>query len=198
MTVFHLIRHAEYDALGHGVLTGRQAGHALNAAGVAQAGALAAAMARLPLLAVLTSPVQRARETAGPVARAHRLDADEDAAFAEIDFGAWTGRTVAGLDGDPAWRLWNTARGIAATPGGEAMAAVQARAVAGLRHIFERIPDAEVAVVSHADVIRAVLCTALGMPLDLLLRLTVDPASRSIVRLHAHGTEVIGLNLPAS
>ena len=195
MTVFHLIRHGEYDGID-GVLNGRLPGRSLNAAGSAQAARLGAALAGVTLAAVVSSPLERARETAEPVARAQGRDVLLDEAFVELDFGTWTGLAFAALDGDPAWRLWNTARGVAQVPGGEAMLDVQTRAVSGLRRLRAEFPDGEVAVVTHGDVIRGVLCAALGIPLDLLLRLQVAPASRSVVVLDEHGVEVRHTNLP--
>jgi len=195
VTVFHLIRHGLYDAVDR-VLTGQSPGRALNAAGLAQAERLGAALAGLPIAAVVASPLQRTRETAAPIARSLRLEVVENPGFLEVDYGAWTGLTAASLDGDPIWQLWNTARGIAATPGGEAMVDVQARATGQLRRLHAEMPDAEIAVVSHCDVIRAMLCAALGMPLDMLLRLDVAPASRSVVVLHPYGVEVRHINLP--
>ena len=195
MTVFHLIRHGLYDGVDR-VLTGHSPSYGLNAAGGAQAERLGAVLVGLPLAAVVASPLQRTRETAVPIARAHGLNVIVEPGFVEVDYGAWTGQTVTALDGDPIWRLWNTARGIAAAPGGEAMAAVQARAIGQLRRLHAELPDAEVAVVSHCDVIRAMLCAALGMPLDMLLRLGVDPASRSVVVWHPYGVEVRHINLP--
>ena len=195
MTVFHLIRHGLYDAVDR-VLTGRSPGHGLNAAGLAQAERLGASLARSQIAAVVASPLRRTRETAAPLARGLGRDVVANAGFLEVDYGTWTGQTVAALDGDPMWRLWNTARGVAATPGGEAMVDVQARATGQLRRLHAEMPDAEIAVVSHCDVIRAMLCAALGMPLDMLLRLEVAPASRSVVALHRHGVEVRHINLP--
>ena len=182
----HLIRHADYDSIDR-VLNGRRPGLSLNAAGRAQAERLAACLP--PVAAVVSSPLERAVETANALGAI-----ETDAAFLEIDFGAWTGQTIASLDGDPAWRLWNERRGMAATPGGETMAAVQARAVAGLVRLRERAPDATVAVVSHADVIRAVLGAALGLSLDLLLRFEIAPASRSTIRFEPWGATVVTLN----
>ncbi len=187
----HLIRHAEYAAIDR-VLTGRQSGHVLNAAGRAQAERLAALDA--PIAAVVSSPLERAVETATPLAQSRGLAVETEAGFLEIDYGAWTGTTVAELDGDPAWRLWNLQRGIAGTPGGETMAGVQSRAVAALNRLRERFADAEIAIVSHADVIRAVVCATLGLSLDLMLRFEIAPASRTTIRFEPWGATLVQLN----
>jgi probable phosphoglycerate mutase len=86
-------------------------------------------------------------------------------------------------------------RSTAAVPGGETMLAVQARAVAAVLRLAAAWPEREVVVVSHADVIKAVLAHVLGMPLDLLRRIEVAPGSMSLVALHGDDARVIGMNL---
>ena len=186
MTTVYLIRHAEHGLLGR-TLAGRTPGVALNDAGRAQA----ARLRGLPVEAVVSSPQQRAQETAAALG----LPVQVDPAWDEVDFGTWSGQGFAALDPDPAWQLWNAARGSAPTPGGETMLAVQARAVAGLQALRAH---GSVAVVSHLDVLRAVLAHVLGMPLDFVFRLELAPASRSVVVLWDGGGRVEGLNLPPS
>lgn len=158
--------------------------------GLSDAGrAEAAALAGLQVPLVVCSPQPRAQQTA----RALGVPVHTDPAWDEVDFGSWSGMSFADLDLDPAWRLWNAARSLAATPGGETMLQVQARAVAGLLALREH---EAVAVVSHLDVLRAVLAHVLGMPLDHLFRLHLAPASRSVVVLWDGGARVEGLNLP--
>ena len=185
MTTVHLVRHAEHALLGR-TLAGRMAGVGLNDAGRAQA----ARLAGLHVDAVVSSPQQRAQETAA----AFGMPIQTDPAWDEVDFGAWSGMEFAQLDPDPAWQLWNTVRSTAPTPGGETMLAVQARAVAGLAALRAY---GDVVVVSHLDVLRAVLAHVLGMPLDFVFRLDLTPASRSVVTLWDGGARVDGLNLPA-
>ena len=94
-----------------------------------------------------------------------------------FDFGAWTGAAFADLDGDPAWDRWNRARGTAAPPDGEPMAEAAGRVARLARALAGDRPGGAVALVTHADLIRALVATALGMPLDNLLRIEVAPAS---------------------
>lgn len=186
-TTILLVRHAAHDHLGH-VLSGRMPDIPLNAAGRAQARALGARLARVPLAAIYTSPVQRARETATAIAAAAGEAVPETAdALDEIDFGAWTGQTFAALDGDPAWAAWNMRRGSALPPGGEAMRDVQARAMGFAARIAAQHGGGMVALVSHCDVIRAAIAGWLGLHLDRLLGFAVDPASVSRVTLNGSG-----------
>lgn len=177
-----LIRHGLTDAVGHH-LAGTAPGVHLNAAGREQVERLGARLAPLPLDAVVSSPLERARETAAPIAAAHRLDVEIAPALAEFEVAEWTGRTFASLDTDEAWQAFNRVRSIARPPGGESMLDVQQRAVGVLFDLQRQHPSGTVAVVSHGDVIRAVLLFALGMPLDFYDRLDVAPASVSIVEL---------------
>ncbi len=195
MTVIHLIRHASYDLLGR-VLAGRIEGHALNEAGRAEAARLAETLAARPLAAIAASPLQRARETAAIIAAPHRLDVLEVPGLNEIDFGDWTGMAFETLHALPAWIAFNAFRATAPIPGGETMLAAQSRAVAALSALAARFPDAEVAAVSHGDIVKALVAHALGAPLDLFHRIEIEPASRSVIALEACAVRVLGVNLP--
>ena len=146
------------------------------------------------LAAVYSSPSLRAVQTAEAVASPHALVIEQVDALAEVDFGAWTGRTFDELNMDPAWQLWNNSRGDARVPGGETMAEVQGRAWRWLEAMAQRFDDAVIAMVSHCDVIRAVIARVLGLPLDNLLRFDVDPASISRIVVGEWGARVLSLN----
>jgi broad specificity phosphatase PhoE len=188
-----LIRHAAFDGVGE-LLVGRTAGVRLNAVGTAQARALAATLAHEPLAGVYSSPLERALETATHIAEPHGLEPVVVDAFTELEVGEWTGRTVTSLAADPHWQAFNTARSVTRIPGGDLMPDVQARAMAALLTLRERHGDATIAVVSHGDVIRGVLAYALAMPIDAMLRLTVEPASMSTLLLTAGAPCVIDVN----
>jgi broad specificity phosphatase PhoE len=147
--------------------------------GRTQAHALAAALAGEPLAAVCSSPLERAMETAHIIAAPHGLQPRPLEDFIELDLGDWTGRTIASLAGDATWHAFNTVRGTTRIPNGENVQEVQARALDGIAQLHRRYGDATVAVVTHGDVIRALLTCVLGMPVDFMLRLTVEPASIS-------------------
>jgi probable phosphoglycerate mutase len=176
------------------VLTGRMPGVGLSEAGREQAERLAGALAGPAIAAVVSSPQERAVQTGAPIAARLGIELTRDDAFDEIDFGAWSGRAFAALDGDPQWDAWNRLRSCAICPGGETMLQAQARAVAGLLALRAALPDAEVVIVSHQDVIKALLCHALGASLDMLPRLAIDPASRSVLVLDQAEVRVQALN----
>lgn len=196
-TIVHLIRHASYGLLGH-TLAGRSPGHHLSLQGQREAAALADDLAACRLEAVVAGPLERAQETAAPIAARHRLIVASNPGFDEIAFGAWTGRRFDELAELPDWQAFNRFRGVAVVPGGESMLAAQARAVTALMRLRADWPGAEIAVVSHADVLKSVLASLLGMPLDLCRRLEIAPASRSVVALHDNDAQVLCVGLPPS
>jgi broad specificity phosphatase PhoE len=192
--MFLLIRHAAHIHL-NGTLTGRLDGVPLSEAGRTQARDLAERLGGEAIDHVVTSPRERARDTAAAIARVARAEEPEiDAAFDEIDFGDWTGRRFAELDADAAWDRWNAARSTGTPPNGEAATAAQGRALAGLRRLAAKHEGGIVAVVTHCDVIRSVVCAVLGLSLDHLLRFDIDAASVTRLTLGAEGGVLHCLN----
>lgn len=192
-----LVRHALCDPVGVS-LSGRRPGVSLNAAGRAQLPALTARVARrlggARLDAVVASPLARAQETAAALARAHGTPVVTEPGLAELDFGAWTGRAIDGLDAEPGWPHFNRYRSGTRPPGGELALEAQARAVGAALRLAEAHPHGTVAAVSHADVLKAVLGHLLGIALDLQHRLEVAPASVSEVELAPWGARVLAVN----
>jgi len=195
MTTLLLIRHGLNDLVER-VIAGWQPGVHLNETGRAQAAQLADQLAAAPLRALYSSPLERARETAAPLAARLGLPVQINADLGELEFGEWTGRTLAELENDAQWRRFNTLRSLTRVPGGALMLETQARMVAALERLRGEHPHEMIAVFSHGDPIRAALAHYLGIPLDLFQRLEISPASRSLVEFHEHGPLVRGLNLP--
>lgn len=165
---------------------------ALNAAGRAEAERLAERLAGSPLTAIHASPRRRTRETAEIVAARHELPVTLVDGLDEVDFGDWTGRSFASLDGDPDWHRWNAERATASTPGGETMAAATARAVA---HVAELERDGgTILCVSHCDVIRGVAAHYLGLGLDRLLAFDCAPGSLTTLALAGGQGRIVTLN----
>jgi broad specificity phosphatase PhoE len=195
MTVFHLVRHAEHGLLGR-VLTGRMPGVPLNERGREQALRLAQHFSGRSVAAVVSSPLQRAQETAAPIAAALGLEVATDAGLDEIDFGDWTGMTFETLQGAPGWQAWNQFRSTAPTLGGETMLEALGRALRCFARWGQAVPDGEVVVVSHQDVLKAVLAHSLGAPLDLMQRIELGAGSCSVLRVFGDGeVRMEGVNL---
>ena len=186
MSRVHLVRHASHGRLNH-ELCGRLPGVSLSAEGRNEAMALASRLRHSGVQAVLSSPRERALETAAPIAEVLRLKV-------EIDFGAWTGRSFIELEADPLWTAWNAHRAAGRPPGGESMGEAGARALG----LLTRLEGTSVAV-SHCDVIRAVVLGVLGLSPDAYDRVEVAPASVSTLDLWPRGGRITALNeKPAS
>jgi len=195
-TTFHLVRHAAHGLLGR-VLTGRMPSVSLNEDGRAQTLRLADYFLACPVAAVVSGPLQRAQQTAAPIAVALGLVVTTDAGLDEIDFGEWTGMGFDALQDSVPWQAWNLRRGTAPTPGGETMLEALARALRSLARLRRAYPDGEVVLVSHQDLLKALLMHSLGAPLDLMHRIELAPASRSVLRIFGDGSaRVDGMNLP--
>jgi probable phosphomutase (TIGR03848 family) len=193
MTTFLLIRHGDNDAIGQ-IMAGWTPEWHLNARGKQQAERLAQRLAARPIRAIYTSPLERAVETAEPIARQHGLELQQVEALGEIRLGEWEGRPIAELDRREDWRKFNAFRSGTRAPGGELMIETQTRMVQQITSLCERHPDDTIAVVSHADPLRAVIAYFLGMPLDLVQRLEIGPASLSVLQVHGWGARVLSLN----
>ncbi len=171
-------------------------GVSLNECGREQALSLARYFSGCPIAAVVSSPLERAWETAAPVAAALGLAATTDAGLDEIDFGDWTGMAFEALQDLPVWQAWNQFRGTAPTPGGETMLEALARALRTLGHLHRTYPYDELVLVSHQDILKALLAQSLGAPLDLMHRFELAPASRSVLQMFDEGNvRVDGVNL---
>lgn len=178
------------------MLVGRTPGVGLSADGVAQAAALADRFGGMGIGAVLSSPIERARQTAAPIATRLGLAVEIDAGLNEVDFGEWTGAAFSALQGRPEWDDWNHHRSTARCPGGETMMAAQDRAVAAVMRASAR-HEQQIVLVSHQDVLKAVLAHFLGVSLDHLERFGLDPASRNTVTVFGDGGgRVDGINIP--
>jgi len=212
VTLVLLVRHGLTGATGS-VLAGRTPGIPLDDRGREQAAALAARLASVPLDAIVTSPVQRCRETADAIAAArngHPVAVADDEQFAEVRYGDWTGKPLRQLARDPLWRTVQAHPSAVRFPGtdGEAIADVQHRAVRAIRDWNTRLGrDAVYLICSHGDVIKSVIADCLGMHLDMFQRISADPCSLSVIRytplrpfllrMNDTGGSVTGLIRPA-
>lgn len=202
MATVILVRHARSTANTAGVLAGRAAGVALDDVGRGQARRTAEQLAVAPLAVVVSSPLERCQETAAAIVerQPNRPAVVLDEALTECDYGQWQGRTLADLAQEPLWSVVQRQPSAAVFPGGESLAAMQSRAVAAVRG-HDRQVEAEHGAgavwlaVTHGDIVKSVLADALGMHLDLFQRITVGPASISVVRYGPARPEVVTTNL---
>jgi probable phosphomutase (TIGR03848 family) len=204
MATVILVRHGRTTANASGTLAGRLAGIKLDEAGTGQAARTGERLAVVPLAALVTSPLERCRQTAREILTRQTQEPARhtERGLSECDYGEWQGRSLKELAKEPLWKVVQAQPSAAVFPGGESMQAMQARAVAAVRRHDARIeaehgPHAVWAAVSHGDIIKSVLADALGMHLDLFQRINVDPASVSIVRYTAARPFVLATNTHA-
>jgi probable phosphoglycerate mutase len=178
-----LVRHGQSTANVAGVLAGRTAGVRLNEHGEGQAAAIAERLASARFDRLISSPLERCIQTVTPFSAAVKLPIETDEHFVEVDYGSWSNRALKDLGAEPLWRTVQAHPSAAVFPDGEGLAAVSARAAAGIRDIrLAAQQDQTVLICSHGDVIKAILADALGMHLDAFQRIVVAPASISVIR----------------
>ena len=185
MTTVLLVRHGLTATTGQ-VLTGWTPGISLDDRGQAQAAALAARLAPLPLDAIVSSPLERCQQTAAAIAatRAGQQVLTEDR-VGECRYGDWTGQPLKKLAQEPLWRVVQAHPSAVTFPGpdGESMPDMQHRAVAAIREWNARLgQDATYLICSHGDVIKAIVADSLGLHLDQCQRIQADPCSLTVIR----------------
>jgi probable phosphoglycerate mutase len=193
-TIVLLVRHGQTATTGR-VLPGRAPGLHLSDEGRRQADAAAQRIARLErVAAVYASPLERARETALPIARARGLALRIERGLLELDVGRWTGSRLDRVSKRPEWSAVQRYPSGFRFPEGESFVEMQARITAAVTRLVERHRGGVVVAVSHADPIKAALAQALGMHLDLFQRLAVAPGSITTIAYGAVGPTVLGMN----
>ena len=184
MTTVILLRHGRTTANAGGILAGWTPGVQLDEVGAEQVRVVGERFAKVPLAAIVSSPLERCMQTAEAVAEGRDLQVRSDDRLGEARYGDWTGRAIKDLVKEPLWRVVQQHPSAAVFPGpeGEGLAETQARAVAAVRSWNATLgPDAVWLACSHGDVIKAILADALGLHLDQFQRIVVDPASVSVV-----------------
>jgi probable phosphomutase (TIGR03848 family) len=200
MTTLFLVRHGRSSANAGGILAGRSDGVELDDKGREQAGTVAVRLGGVPLVAAAVSPILRCRQTAELIlADRPGVRSTIEARLTECDYGDWTGRTLTELAGEELWKTVQQQPSAAVFPGGEAMTALSARAVAATRDWDRQIAAehgerAAWLAISHGDVIKAILADALGMHLDAFQRIMVDPASVSVIHYTSVRPYVVTMN----
>jgi probable phosphomutase (TIGR03848 family) len=204
MATLILARHGRTTANVTGVLAGRSKGVHLDDTGKEQAKVAAGRLTGLPLAAVVSSPLERCRETAREIVRlqpdAPRVATERG--LVECDYGSWTGRELKTLVKEPLWKTVQGHPSAVQFPDGESMTEMSSRAVGAVRRWDARVEaehgsGAVWVAVSHGDVIKAILADALGIHLDAFQRIMVDPASLSVVRYTPGRPFVVTMNSTA-
>lgn len=195
MPLLLLLRHGENDYTKKHKLAGYTPNVHLNERGQSQAQALAEGLRDVPIKAIYSSPLERAVETASPIAKARGLDIQTEAGLLETNYGKWQGRSLASLRLQKIWKVIQGSPSRAQFPEGETFYECQTRIVAALDSIARKYkPQDVVACVFHADPIKLAVAHYIGLPLDHFQRLSCDTASLTALYVNESGANLIKLN----
>lgn len=196
MPLLLLIRHGENEYVKTGKMAGRIPGIHLNEKGQKQAEALAESLKAVPIKALHVSPLERAMETAAPIAKSHKLKIIKEPNLMDTDIGKWQGRSWKALSLTKPWKIVQNAPSRFRFPEGESFPEAQLRIVNVLENIVRKYkkPNDIVAVVFHADPIKLAVAHFLGMPLDYFQRLGCDTGSVTAIYAGETGANLIKLN----
>ena len=183
MAIFLLIRHGENDWVGKR-LAGQTPGVHLNEKGRRQAQAVAEALKDVPLKAIYSSPMERAMETAQPLADLSKLAIQVENGLIEIDFGKWQGKTIKQLRRMKLWKTVQTDPQNMRFPDGKSFVEAQTRLVASLEALNQQYEEKDViACFSHSDSIRLLVAHYLAMPINAFQRISIQPTSLSVIMI---------------
>lgn len=196
MPTLLLIRHGENDYVKTGKMAGRIPGVHLNERGKKQAEALAEALKDVPIKAVYASPLERAMETANPIAESHKLKINQEPDLMDTLIGKWQGRSWKILRLTKAWKIVQNAPSRFRFPDGESFPECQMRIVNVLERVIQKHnkPQDVIAIVFHADPIKLAVAHFLGMPLDHFQRLSCDTGSLTALHVSESNANLIKLN----
>lgn len=193
-TTVLLVRHGQTPTTGK-VLPGRAKGLSLADEGRRQADIAAERIAALKHVdAIYSSPLERAKETAAPIAKARSLRTKVDRGLFECDFGDWTGRELKDLMKLPEWQTVQRAPSTFRFPNGESFTEMQTRMVSTLDRLRAEHVGGTIVCVSHADTIKAAVAHALGTHIDLFQRIVISPASVTAIVWGPGGPTVLAVN----
>lgn len=193
MTTFFLVRHALTEHTGQR-LSGWVEGLHLSEAGRDQAALLGEVLADTGFAAIYSSPIERAIETAEAIAEAHDLPVKALRSLGEVEYGGWTNRSLKALARTKLWQQVQRFPSGIRFPDGESLLEVQDRAVAELEKLRQAHPRDRICCVAHGDVIRLVTAHYLGVHIDLFQRITVAPASLTVIAVDDSGPRVLTVN----
>lgn len=189
-----LVRHGRTPTTG-AKLPGRAPGLHLSEEGVAQAEATAARIGALTrVAAVYASPMERAQETAAPIAAAVGREVETEPGLNECDFGEWTGRRLADLRKRKDWRQVQRTPSQFRFPGGESFSEMQVRMAQAVDDLRRRHGGRTLVAVSHADTIKAAVAHAMGTHLDHFQRIAIAPCSVTAILAGDDGPMVLAVN----
>ena len=193
METFFLLRHGETAWNLQRRIMGRL-DIPLNRQGIEQAQRIAKLIPAFDIDAIYTSPLKRAVQTARLLAKGNPLSILLDAGLTELAFGRWAGCYFDDLVHDPLYHRFLRSPLTTRIPGGETIKDVQRRGLRVMQQAAKQIPQGRFLFVSHGDVMRAMICHCLRLPLEEFRRLRVDTGSLSVVQTDGDWAEIKYIN----
>jgi probable phosphoglycerate mutase len=195
-----LIRHAHSEANAKGILSGRIPGVRLSLAGAKQAQELSLRLGAIKVAELRVSPLERCVETISPWWESTgkknnpAVEVFEDRNLIEVDYGKWSGKKLTLLSKNKLWKtVQNNPSGMY-FPSGEGLAQMQERAMRAVHDAIESKKKGAIVLVSHGDVVKSIVASALGLHLDSFQRIVIDPASVSIIDFSGDKPRILLLN----
>lgn len=189
MTTFYLVRHGTNDFIGKAI-AGRTPGVHLNSAGREQAQRVADRLYTEGIQRIICSPMERCQETALPLSSRINVPIETSENVIEINFGDYNGKTLKELEPLAEWKKWNTNRTLLHLPNGENIHEVQARMIREVLRLRRESPEQKIAIFSHGDPLRSIICYFLGISLDIMSRVEINPGSVSVVTLFENDVRI--------
>lgn len=195
-----LIRHAHSEANAAGILSGRLPNVHLSEKGIKQAVDLAQRLGSFPVAQLRISPMERCFETVQPwinnvlVPQSKNFAPVIDHNISEVDYGDWSGKKLSILSKNKMWKTVQESPSRMYFPSGEGIGQMQARALQSVHELAKLKNKGAAVIVSHGDVIKAIVASALGIHLDEFQRIVIDPASITVIEYSGIKPRVLLLN----
>jgi len=193
VTTFYLVRHGTNDLIGKAI-AGRTPGVHLNSAGREQAQRVADRLMPEGIQRIVCSPMERCRETALPLSSRINVPIEISDAVIEVNFGDYNGKMLKELEVLPEWKKWNSNRSLMHLPNGENIGQIQARMVQEILRLRRESAGQKIAIFSHGDPLRSIVCYFLGVSLDIMSRVEINPGSISVVTVFENDVRINLLN----
>ena len=191
----YLLRHGHSTANAKSILAGRDASVSLSPRGIEQAQAVMHELGERKFAKIYSSPMPRCLETLRPLAGKSKLKIEKDVGLIEMEYGDWSGKKLLMLSRKKMWSEIQARPSLVRFPNGESFLEMQGRALESVKSLA--IPGAEILVCSHGDVIKAMVAGLVGLHLDNFQRLSIDPASITVVDLFADSAQIRIMNSTA-
>ena len=198
MTTVILLRHAHSVANEKGILAGRALGVSLSTKGKEQAELLTSRIGNARFKDIRISPLERCLATLEPWLQSQDTSVRKKILFdpnvTEVDYGDWTGKKLLALSLRKEWRVVQNTPSEMKFPKGESLLQMQQRAEKALRQSIKKTGTGVSLIVSHGDVIKSLIATALDLHLDKFQKIVIDPASISVLDFSKGSFRLLHLN----